>query len=115
MADAWTGLGAIAGFDAADPYSAAAAAAALAAPTACGPGRVPDAASRQFFGDSSGGGGLRRGAAERSAQRAWELVELDFAPLFAVAALLYEGAWVAERQAAIADFLETAPPTRCIR
>jgi allophanate hydrolase len=36
-------------------------------------------------------------------------VEIDLAPFFAAAALLYEGAWVAERYAAIRSFLETKP------
>ena len=36
-------------------------------------------------------------------------VEVDLAPFFAAAALLYEGAWVAERYAAIRDFIEAKP------
>ena len=35
--------------------------------------------------------------------------EIDLAPFFAAAALLYEGAWVAERYAAIRDFIEAKP------
>ena len=34
---------------------------------------------------------------------------VDLAPFFAAAALLYEGAWVAERYAAIRDFIEAKP------
>lgn len=34
-----------------------------------------------------------------------ELVELDFAPMFALAKLLYGGPWVAERHAAVAEFM----------
>ena len=37
------------------------------------------------------------------------LVEVDFGPLFEVAALLYEGAWVAERYAALRPLVERAP------
>ena len=36
-------------------------------------------------------------------------VEIDLAPFFAAATLLYEGAWVAERYAAIRDFIEARP------
>ena len=38
-----------------------------------------------------------------------ELVEIDFAPLFEVAALLYEGPWVAERHAACRALFDTRP------
>ena len=36
-------------------------------------------------------------------------VEVDLAPFFAVAHLLYGGAWVAERYQAIRPFIETRP------
>ena len=36
-------------------------------------------------------------------------LEIDLAPFFAAGALLYEGAWVAERYAAIRDFIESSP------
>lgn len=36
-------------------------------------------------------------------------VEIDFAPLTAVANLLYEGPWVAERYAAVKDFFDAQP------
>jgi allophanate hydrolase len=48
-------------------------------------------------------------AAERLAGLGFELVEIDLAPLSAAAALLYSGPWVAERTAAVADFLEKFP------
>ncbi len=38
-----------------------------------------------------------------------QLVELDFAPLFETARLLYEGPWVAERYAAIESLIEKSP------
>ncbi|MBL8306487.1 MAG: allophanate hydrolase [Rubrivivax sp.] len=38
-----------------------------------------------------------------------EIVELDFGPLFEVAALLYEGPWVAERHAACRDIFDRQP------
>ncbi|GKT47169.1 urease [Colletotrichum spaethianum] len=36
----------------------------------------------------------------------WTLEPMDFSPLFKLASLLYEGPWVAERYAAIKDFIE---------
>lgn len=38
-----------------------------------------------------------------------ELVEIDYAPFLAAAQLLYGGAWVAERTAAVGDFLDREP------
>ena len=45
----------------------------------------------------------------RAAQAGAELVEIDFAPLYAVAALLYEGPWVAERHQVVRDLLARQP------
>lgn len=95
------------GFDAADAYSRR-------------PGDVPNylpatprlgiPAELPWFGD-------------RQAEQAWldsldrlkamgcELVELDFTPMQALASLLYEGPWVAERHAAIAEFMATHADT----
>ena len=102
--DAWAVYTAMAGYDHGDPWSKAVL---VGTPGAIPPGLragVPDRASRRFFGDA---------AAERAADRALAAyeavgitpVEIDFAPLFAVADLLYEGAWVAERYAGIRSFL----------
>ena len=43
------------------------------------------------------------------------LVEIPFGDFYATANLLYEGAWVAERYAAIADFIDANEAARCIR
>ena len=40
-----------------------------------------------------------------------ELVPVDFEPLFAVANLLYDGPWIAERYAAIRELIERQPAT----
>ena len=114
VADAWAVAGTMAGYDAADPWSRHASLGAVGpVPPRLRVG-VPDAASRRFFGD---------GAAERAFDAALTLyaglgatlVEVDFTPLFAVAAMLYEGAWVAERYAAIRPFIaahrDTLHPT----
>lgn len=69
---------------------------------------VPRADQLQFFGDS----GYAR-AFTNSIERLESLggirVEIDFAPFLEAAKLLYEGAWIAERYAAVGEFLETNP------
>ncbi|KAL2064342.1 hypothetical protein VTL71DRAFT_4836 [Oculimacula yallundae] len=44
-------------------------------------------------------------ALEKCSLLGWGLVSTDFTPLFKLASLLYEGPWVAERFAAIKDFI----------
>ena len=65
---------------------------------------VPASAQLEFFGDA-----LARAAFERTrealARSGAELVEVDFRPFAEVARLLYDGPWVAERFAAIKDFM----------
>ena len=90
------------GFDIADGYSRKTPAPAMQFPTKP---RFAIPASPNWFGDEQ-------------AQAAWEftlekmraldveLVELDFTPMFALAQLLYGGAWIAERHAAIGDFMK---------
>ena len=54
----------------------------------------------------------RRCSRPRSSVRAalgQQVVELDFAPLFDVAALLYEGPWVAERHSVVRELLADQP------
>lgn len=93
------------GYDAADAYSrpAPAAAAAAAAPIRLA---VPD--TLEFFGDA------RAEAAFRAAMARWqelgaEIVPIDFAPFSELAALLYQGPWVAERFAAAEILLASRP------
>jgi allophanate hydrolase len=105
--DAFEAFSAMAAPDATDPYSRDI----PVLPAAAEPSPVvgvPDAASLRFFGDSLQEAAyraaldvLRRGGAR--------LVEVDFAPFFETAALLYEGPWVAERHAATADVLARTP------
>ncbi|WQF81972.1 Putative biotin/lipoyl attachment, Carboxyltransferase domain, subdomain A and B, biotin carboxylase [Colletotrichum destructivum] len=45
-------------------------------------------------------------ALEKAETLGWTLEPVDFSPLFQLASLLYEGPWVAERYAAIKDFIE---------
>ena len=102
--DAWTAYRAAAAFDAGDPYSRAVPAPPLAAaPPALRVG-VPDAATREFFGDAARARAFDAAVA-RLAGLGAEIVELDFTPFFEVAEMLYEGAWVAERMTVIEDLL----------
>ena len=108
VADAWAVCAAMAGYDAADPWSRHVTLGTPGArPTVLRAG-VPSAASRQFFGDT------RAEAAFDEALALYHdlgvtLVETDFSPFFDVGRLLYEGAWVAERYAAIRTFIERRP------
>ncbi|MBE0487098.1 allophanate hydrolase [Marinobacter sp.] len=102
---------AMAGFDKADAYSRKAPKTlALDAPAIRRPGPVqrlaiPD--NPEFYGDQ------QAEAAWNTALSLWrqldtagiELVPLDFSPLLEMAALLYEGPWVAERHAAVQAFM----------
>ena len=67
---------------------------------------VPALAQREFFGDDTA-----RVAFEQSLLTLREIgaerVEIDFRPFVEVARLLYDGPWVAERFAAIKDFIAT--------
>ncbi|TNC15819.1 allophanate hydrolase [Methylobacterium terricola] len=104
--DAFDGLTALAGFDAADPYSRALP---LGRPGAL-PRRigVPDAASRRFFGDTLSEAAFDAALADLAALGA-TLIPVDLAPFFATAALLYDGPWVAERWEAIRPFITAQP------
>ncbi len=69
---------------------------------------TPRADQLEFFGDTS-----YRAAYEAALQRlrtaGADVVEIDFSAYFAVARLLYEGPWVAERLAALREFFERSP------
>ncbi|HVW93879.1 MAG TPA: allophanate hydrolase [Devosia sp.] len=66
---------------------------------------VPAAADRRFFGDRLMEAAFEE-ALERLSALGCTIVELPFADFYAVADLLYEGAWVAERYAAIRPFFD---------
>jgi allophanate hydrolase len=106
--DAQAVLAVAQGFDAADAYSrpaptASAAPGAPASITRVGIPRAP-----QFFGDDAQAAAFAVAVAQARAL-GLEVRELDFTPLFEVAALLYDGPWVAERHAAIRAFFDTQP------
>lgn len=111
IADAARVAEVMAGFDKADAFSRKAPSALpLDAPALRRPGPVQRLAipeHPEFFGDQ------RAEAAWNTALSQWrqldtagvELVPLDFSPLLELAALLYEGPWVAERHAAVKGFM----------
>lgn len=68
---------------------------------------VPAGPDRKFFGDETMKAGYEAALSALEGMGC-RLVELPFADFFATADLLYEGAWVAERYAAISDFMETS-------
>lgn len=103
VADAWSVFDIAAFFDPADPYSrerAVRVPASGAAPRVA----IPSGGSIRFFGDDVQQQSFAQ-AVERVKATGAGVVEVDFAPLYAVADMLYEGAWVAERLAAISDFM----------
>ncbi len=69
---------------------------------------VPDAGSRIFFGD-----GVQAASFDASLDRlralGADVIPMDFSPLYAVADMLYDGAWVAERYTVVEDLMRDAP------
>ena len=79
---------------------------------------VPSLPTREFCGDDVQAAFFEQ-AIEKVRALGGEIVELDFSPFFEVAKLLYEGPWVAERYAAIGEFVNLKadavhPVTRAI-
>jgi allophanate hydrolase len=106
--DCWTALAAIAGPDAADPYSRARPLGPLgsfAKGTRIG---VPIPGQRIFFGDRDSSDAYGN-AIERAAALGAQIVEIDIEPFYETARLLYEGPWVAERFIVLKSLLASSP------
>jgi allophanate hydrolase len=105
--DALAVLAEIAAPDAADPFSRAAPAmpASPHRPWRCA---IPLPAQQEFHGDRAAEAIYRQALAALQAMGA-ELVEVDFAPMFEAASLLYDGPWLAERVAGVGDFIAANP------
>lgn len=97
-----------AAYDAADAYSRQLPAPALSAAPPKQRVGVPLQAQRKFFGDTAAEASYAADLENLAALGA-EIIEVDFEPLHAVARLLYEGPWVAERYAATRRLLEASP------
>ena len=95
---------AVAGHDAADPWSRPLCDVSLTL-TRVG---VPLPHQRQFLGDLAAEQ-MYAQALGRLEAMGCELVAIDLAPLSEAARLLYDGPWVAERTAALAEFLHSHP------
>jgi allophanate hydrolase len=109
VADADAAFRVMLGPDGADPWSRALPV--PPAPAGLPPGLrlgLPDAASLRFGGDGLSEAAFAATAADLEVL-AGAAVPVDLAPMFAVAALLYDGPWVAERYAAIRPVMETRP------
>jgi len=104
VADATRVLAVIEGEDERDPYSAHVAGPAAAAPRV----RVGVPQAPVFRGDA-GYEPAWRSAVQRAQALGWTVEPIDFSALFEVAALLYEGPWVAERHAVLQALLEHDP------
>ena len=107
--DAVTALAAMAGPDAADPFSRDRPLGAITRVSRRAAARRAARRPADLLRRQGLGGGLRRGA--RSAGRALgaTLVEFDIEPFYETARLLYEGPWVAERYLVIRDLLASSP------
>jgi allophanate hydrolase len=106
--DAMTALNAIAGPDAADPYSRNRPLTAMSAfPQNLRLG-VPRDGQLIFFGDKASEKAYGD-ALERWTALGATLVEFDLEPFYETARLLYEGPWVAERFLVIRDLLASSP------
>jgi allophanate hydrolase len=108
--DAMTAAAVMTAADPLDGYSRAAPAGYAATASTRAPLRlaVPDESQLTFFGD----GGYRqlwRDAVARAAALGIETVTADLGPFLEAAALLYSGPWVAERTAAVGDFIAAHP------
>jgi allophanate hydrolase len=93
------------GFDPTDSYSRQIPPQTAAIPSSFSFG-VPKADQLKFFGDAAAADLYEQGL-QRLKAIGGNLVEIDFQPFHQAANLLYSGAWVAERLAAIQSFFET--------
>lgn len=103
--DGWAVLTAIAGPDGRDPYSRAL--------PALGPVtrsvRVGIPAMPEFFCDGHAERAWKEAVERIAAEPGVAITEFDLAPFQEVARLLYEGPWVAERRAAVGEFMSEHP------
>lgn len=106
--DAWTVFQAAAAYDATDAYARDIPVNPLGAPPPALTIGIPDTASIEFCGDAVQAASFLA-TVERLKALGAKIVEMDFTPFFDVAALLYEGAWVAERMTVIEEMMRKTP------
>lgn len=95
-------------YDARDAYAREYPAGALAEPSPNLRVGIPNAATIEFFSDDVQAASFAQSVEVLKASGA-EIIEIDFTPLYDVAKMLYQGAWVAERYTVIEDLLKTNP------
>ena len=106
--DAWSVFAVAGGYDAADPWSRHVKRGVPGEEVGRLRVGVPDRNSRIFLGDRLSEVAFND-ALDALRQLGVAVTEVDLAPFFAVARLLYEGPWVAERYQAIRTFIEARP------
>src|SRR5229473_4260494 len=106
--DAFAALAAIAGPDAADPYSRPRALGAVGPMPEGARLGAPKPGQRLFFGDKASAAAYEAALA-RLARRGAVLVEFDIEPFYEAARLLYEGPWLAERYLTARALIASAP------
>jgi len=106
--DAYEVFDTAARYDPADAYARPVHVASLAAPPPAFRVGVPDPATREFFGDGVQAASFSA-ALEVLTELGGTISDMDFSPFFEVAAMLYQGAWVAERHAVVEDLLGERP------
>ena len=117
--DAWRAYETMAVYDVEDAYARPIELGRPALPASLRVG-IPNAGSREFYGDAIAAAAFRAALGDLTASGVpVEIVEIDLAPFRDVAELLYAGPWVAERYQAIRDCMERRaedlhPTTRAI-
>ncbi len=99
---------AAAAFDPADPWSRPLPAAPMPAPSPAPRITAPDAASLIFFDDDVQAEDFEA-TLTTLAEAGARIDRVDFTPFYDVARMLYDGAWIAERYAAIHDMMTSRP------
>ncbi|MBI5108365.1 MAG: allophanate hydrolase [Rhodocyclales bacterium] len=102
VADGWDVLTVLAGPDAGDPYSRPVTALAPVTRKL----RIGIPTPLDFRGDALAAGAFHAAVETLQADSDFVFHEVPFAPFARIAALLYDGPWVAERRLAIADFYQ---------
>src|SRR5262245_37239328 len=106
--DAFTALAAMAGPDEADPFARALPLGAIGEPGQVVRIGVPQPSERIFFGDRRAEAAFAAALA-RVAELGATIVEVDLTPFLDTARLLYDGPWLAERYAAVGEFITRHP------
>ena len=106
--DAFAALAAMAGPDAADPYSRPRALGAVGPMPEGARLGAPKLGQRLFFGDTASAAAYEAALARLAALGA-AIVEIDIEPFYEAARLLYEGPWLAERYITARALIASAP------